>query len=256
MNWRYEFQPFSLFHLLATGLCVAFMIGLVMLGRRWHGTPREPRLRWSWAAFIAASQVFALIWWFLPGQLDWGRSLPLHVCDIAVLSALLAMVFPKRWLFVLLYFWGIGLSTQAFFTPILQFGWAYVYFWLFWIGHTIIVGSAIYAVVVLGFRPQWRDFGLAVAASLGYLAVVFPLNAIFGFNYGFVGPTEPENPTIVDHLGPWPLRVVWISLLALLALFLAFIPWPIARAIAARRRSGESSPDPQPDDSPGTPDQP
>jgi len=32
-------------------------------------------------------------------------------------------------------------------------------------------------------------------------------------------------PTLIDHLGPWPLRVVWIVLLAAAAFILAWLPW-------------------------------
>jgi uncharacterized membrane protein YwaF len=41
----------------------------------------------------------------------------------------------------------------------------------------------------------------------------------------------PSNPTPLDLLGPWPLRILWIALLGALAL--ALVAWPFVRA--ARR---------------------
>jgi uncharacterized membrane protein YwaF len=44
-----------------------------------------------------------------------------------------------------------------------------------------------------------------------WTAGVFVLNLMIGSNYGYVGRGEPGALTIVDALGPWPLRVVWMS---------------------------------------------
>jgi len=90
----------------------------------------------------------------------------------------------------------------------------------------------------LGFRPDWSDFRRASLVTLGYLAVVMPINLWLGANYAYIGNPASENsiPPFVAALGPWPQRVVIVAGLVGLAFVLALLPWRLrARALA---RSG------------------
>jgi hypothetical integral membrane protein (TIGR02206 family) len=155
------------------------------------------------------------------------------VCDLAALTAPLALTTSRRLPRALLYFWGLGLSSQGFVTPDLQDGPARVQFWVFWLNHFVVVGSAIYDLAGRGYRPTWRDYRWSVAAGVAYLAIVLPLDVALKLNYGYVGPALPGQPTIVDVLGPWPWRVVVIC--ALTAAFMALIvaPWHLGRRATA-----------------------
>ncbi|MGQ0538935.1 MAG: TMEM164-related integral membrane acyltransferase, partial [Gemmatimonadaceae bacterium] len=121
---------------------------------------------------------------------------------------------------------------QAILTPDLESGPAKHAFWIFWLMHVLIVGGAVYALVVRGYRPTRRDCGFAIAVGWLWLAIVFGLNLLTGENYGYLGPAKPSQPTLIDVLGPWPLRVLWMGLLGTAAMALLQLPW------AARRRSG------------------
>jgi uncharacterized membrane protein YwaF len=61
------------------------------------------------------------------------------------------------------------------------------------------------------------------------VVLVLPLNVLLGANYGFVGNSRPDNPSIVDLLGPWPGRLIIIVLLVAAVLALLMLPWEIAR---------------------------
>jgi uncharacterized membrane protein YwaF len=50
-----------------------------------------------------------------------------------------------------------------------------------------------------------------VLITLAYGGLVIPLNMLFGWNYGYAGQSTPDNPTLLDKLGPWPLRLVWMT---------------------------------------------
>lgn len=97
--------------------------------------------------------------------------------------------------------------------------------------------AAIYDLTANGFRPQWRDYRIACIASAAYVAAVLPIDLALGANYGFVGPSKPLNPSIVDLLGPWPQRLLIIVPLAALAMWVVLLPW-----LMARRLSGAASP--------------
>lgn len=236
------FEAFTPAHAAVAGAALTLILGSAVLGRRWRGTPRERVLRGVWAWSTIAWQGIALVWWLLPANFDPGDSLPLHLCDLAAWVAPLALLTGDTRLRALLYFWGVGLSTQAFFTPTLDEGYDTYEFWLFWVGHLQIVGSAVYDAAVLGYRPtfaHWWKVGLVnIAVVLGViLANQVLIPRAFGClptNYWYVGSELPTARTLLNALGPWPWRVVWLGLLAQTAQLLAWVPWGV---LAARARS-------------------
>lgn len=228
------FTPFSSVHYVTAGTLVVCMAGAALLGRRWRGTSRERVLRRTWAWSTIGWQAVAVAYWAWPTHFDLSESLPLHLCDVAAWIAPLALLTQRRWLRAVLYFWAIGLSTQAFFTPVLDEGIGHPKFWFFWIGHTQIIGSAIYDVVALGYRPKLKDFLLGVLANMAFFAVVMPLNLACHVNYGFIGDVEPDKPTLITRLGPWPLRIVWIAVLVHSIMLALWLVWPLGHLVRQR----------------------
>ncbi|MDH3215058.1 MAG: TIGR02206 family membrane protein [Candidatus Krumholzibacteria bacterium] len=235
-DFLYDFQPFSPVHLGVVGFCALCWGALIVVALRWRGTERLTRVERGFAFITLLIWIVAEGYWLLPARFNVAYTLPLHLCDIAALLVPLALFYRKRFLMTLLYFWGIGLSLQAIITPALHHGLAEFEFWLFWSYHTMIVGAALYLVAVHGFRPTWRDLWLAVWASALYLAVVFPVDVIFDYNYGFVGNMRPSQPTVIDVLGPWPWRVLVMSGLVLAAMVILLLPWELRRRGLRRSR--------------------
>lgn len=227
-DWLHEFNAFTPHHAVVVLACGGFMAGLAMLARS-MAPAAERRLRMGWSLSVVGWQLFMLAFWLSPRNFGPSESFPLHLCDLAVWLVPVALLTEHRWARTLLYFWAIGLSTQAFATPVLTEGAGDWRYWSFWVGHTQIVGSAVYDLAVRRFRPMLGDLALAVGAGLAYAAAMFALNLRTGWNYGYVGPSPAGARTVVDALGPWPLRVVWIVLLAAFAQTLAWLPWAVAR---------------------------
>lgn len=228
------FKPFSLTHAAVLVGFVTLTTFTVMLRRRWRDTPRAGLLDRSLAALAFVAYLVVNTWPLLPRHFDWSWSLPLHMCDLVTLCVPFALATrypPAR---ALLYFWGLGLSTQGLITPDLQDGPARVGFWMFWLAHYSVIGGAVYDVAARGYRPTWKDYRTSLLAGLAYIAVVLPLDVHLGVNYGYVGPAKPGQPTIVDALGPWPWRVGVMIVLGAAATALLMLPWEIAR----RRNAG------------------
>lgn len=230
----HTFHPFSLTHA-AVITCFALLVTWVIVLRRRAGrTPGAARIDRALAAAAATAFVVVNAWPLLPGNFDLAWSLPLHVCDIATLCVPLALATHSRTARALLYFWGLGLSTQGFITPDLQDGPARVGFWMFWLAHYFVVGGALYDVAGRGYRPTWADYRLSLIIGLIYIAIVLPLDIAAGVNYGYVGPGSPGQPTIVDVLGPWPRRVGLLIALGALATALLMLPWELSRRYRVR----------------------
>lgn len=163
---------------------------------------------------------FTQIWENLPSRFDASQSLPLHICDIVPWIGAAALLFSIRSLRSLAYFWGIGLSVWALITPILSVGPAHLRYWLFWLGHGQIIGTAAYLVVVLKYRPRMRDLGVVAIATIVYVLAVLPVDFLFDADYGYVGRQSPTAP-----LGPWPARVLIVLLAECLIFVLLILPW-------------------------------
>lgn len=230
------FAPFTATHLVAAGVGMVAMALFVLAGKQAR-EPRERRIAHTWAALWLVQQVVVTLYWLLPAHFDPGKSLPIHLCDIAGWLGPFALLLQgrpgTRWLRTMLYFWGIGLSTQAFFTPTLTEGPGDPRFWFFWISHTQIVGAAVYDVLARRYRPSVRDLGLAVAVSLAWAIPIVLLNWATGLNYGYLGK-DHEGQTILNVLPPWPWRVVSIIGIAIALFTVLWGVWPLARVIAGR----------------------
>lgn len=247
-SWLTDFAPFTPVHGVVLVVAIVVTVVLVRVRRRYDPVAArglDHTLAYiglaNWALYQSYGMFRVVNAW---GTADAGKytieyALPLQVCDIASLLAPLMWLTNRRWMSVLVYFWGFGLSSQAFVTPIVRAGPVSPEFWFFFIAHWMIVGGACYETFGRGFRPTWRDFRFTVIVSLAYFALVFPFDLVTGFNIGFLGEPDASDPkTIVDALGSWPLRTVWIAVIGNAMMLLAMLPWVFVR----REHALEASP--------------
>jgi hypothetical integral membrane protein (TIGR02206 family) len=239
------FRAYSAWHyamLLAIGLALAIAIGLRR--RRavdaWATGPMERAVALGYLAVWIGS----FVWLRFSRYYDPLTTYPLQMCHWCAVIAAVSLIRPYRALRAIAYFCGLALCTQAIITPGLTEGPALYRFWFFWVSHGIVLGVPLYDVAARGYRPHWRDYAIGCVAALAYVAIVLPIDLATGWNYGFVGPGKPETPSIVDFLGPWPLRLVWIVLLAAAAMFVLLVPWMVSlgrntRALASHRMREE-----------------
>lgn len=244
------FKPFSPTHAVAVGICLAVIILAIAAGRRMKrvhpaGAPRTGGMfvddagRMLGVLGLGVWTAIQFYWVYRavvegPGRLS--QSLPLHVCDLAGLIGAIALITGSRFWTTILYFWGIALSTQAYATPVVQAGPLFTEFWLFWESHTLIIGSAVYVIAVREYRPTFRDAVIAFAFTALYAAAILPLNLWQDWNYGYVGPESPGAPTVIDRLGPWPLRLVPMTLIVAALFALVWAPWAFIARRDARAR--------------------
>jgi hypothetical integral membrane protein (TIGR02206 family) len=240
--WVHHFRAFTWTHLcvvVAFGIFIAAIVGL----RRHDNVADVPVRRrlidraFGWVALAMACGVqIATLW---PSRFDYRTSLPLHICDIGMFVSPLALILRWRPLRVISYFWGLGLSSLSFIYPDLRFGPADFQFWVFWAGHAATVGPALYDVTGRNFRPTWKDWKLAALVSTIYLGIMFPLDARYHLNYGYLGPTLKGQTSPFDRLGPWPWRVVMMYAMAMgVMLVLLILPRLFWRAVVSKNGNG------------------
>ena len=226
----------SITHHVITVTTVAACIAVMCwFGRRNRGTQAGRRIGVALSLAVWALWISYQVYDYVQYGFEPENTLPLQMCDLTAVFAALVFVRPTRQLQSLTYFWALALSTQAIITPDLAGGPDSIAFWWFWLYHLLVVGAGVYVVAVQGFRPEWPDLRFALVAGLVYAVVIFAIDALFGLNYGYLGRATPSRPTILDVLGPWPIRCVFMVLLGSAAMTVLWLPWLLVRRSEAAR---------------------
>ncbi|MFN4944351.1 MAG: TIGR02206 family membrane protein [Akkermansiaceae bacterium] len=219
-----SFQPFTSVHFITLAIGFVIIGMLIVLARR---SEKSQRIITALLAFCnLVSYPFALYAWReYPHSLD--NLLPFHLCDLAAIVAGFALVTRRPILLTLTYFWGLAATTQALITPALSIGPPELPFIHFFFQHFVIVAAALYIPIVLKWRPKqpwWKSPLIVLAISIGYQATALLINAILKTNFAFVSDF-PDNPSLIDHLGPWPVYLFAMQGLALIFFLLLALPF-------------------------------
>jgi hypothetical integral membrane protein (TIGR02206 family) len=228
------FQPFSQEHLITAIIGFAIVAAFLIAGKK-GGESR--RITTALLIFLNLSSFpLSLIAWLsldAPKSLD--NYLPLHLCDIATFTAGFALLTKRPLLCAMTYFWGLAATIQALLTPAISVGFPHFPFVMFFIQHFAIVATALYLPIVIGWRPRqpWWKGPLDISVwSVIYLIFAMAVNYGLGTNFGFAS-RPPDNPSLIDHLGPWPWYLV--SMLAIAIVLFLLLALPFVRSPDSRK---------------------
>ena len=149
--------------------------------------------------------------------------LPLQLCDITLWVTALACLTLNAWCFEMAYFIGICGSGMAIITPdIWEPLGAYTTNHFF-----LMHGGAVTSILFLTWsglaRPRpgslWRAF-LYLNIYAGLVGIV---NIAFKANYMYLC-AKPEEPSILDYFGPWPIYILSSEALAIALFTLLWLP--------------------------------
>lgn len=152
--------------------------------------------------------------------------LPLHLCDVAVMLAIAALVTLDLRTVEPLYFFALSGTLPALFTPELSEGFPSFRFMIYFVPHGLVVLSGLVLVVGLRRVPRpgawWRTF---VALNC-YAALIGVVNWALGTNFLYLAH-KPLRPTPFDWFGPWPWYILTLEA-AVLSVF-RLLDLPLAR---------------------------
>lgn len=218
-----RFEAYGTSHLLALGVLLAGAVLLVWVGRAARGTRTPVLLGRVLAVTVLAVTVPLQVLYFTPSYWSLERTLPLQLCDLAWMVAVVALWTHRRWAAALTYYWGLTLTTQAALTPDLAAEFPDPVFLLFWGMHSMVVWAAVYVTWGLHLTPTWRSYRTAMAATGAWAVTVFAINLAADTNYGYLN-AKPASASVLDLLGPWPWYV--LAEIGIIAAFWALITWP------------------------------
>lgn len=220
------FHPFSREHYVTVAIGALITAALLFAGKR-GGNSRQ--LATGILAFfnLASYPLNQAAWLSLGDKVALDNILPLHLCDIAAIIAGFALLTRRPILCALTYFWGLAATFQALLTPAISMGFPAWPFLTFFIQHFAIVAAALYLPMVEGWRPRqplWKGPMEVYMWSVIYLSFAMGANYLLGTNFGFAS-RPPDNPSLIDHLGPWPWYLFSMQAIAVLLFFLLALPW-------------------------------
>lgn len=222
------FHPFTNEHYAALAVGAVVAAAFILAGKR-GGESRKRAT--AVLAFINFSvyPLSLLAWLSLDVEKAWDNLLPFHLCDVAAITAGLALLTERPLLCALTYFWGLAATIQGLITPALTVGFPAPPFMMFFVHHFAVVIAALYLPIVEGWRPKspfWRSPLEVMGWSVLYLSFAMTVNKLLGSNFAFAS-RPPDNPSLIDHLGPWPWYLV--SMLGLAVVFYLLLALPFVR---------------------------
>lgn len=221
-------RPFPLFqapHLTALGILILFNLLLVWWGRTY--AEHRPLIRTVLAGGILLNIVGFHFWHLYHGMWTIQTMLPLHLCAVMQWASIFLLLNRNPRIYEFVYFLGLGGATQALLTPDSgNFGFPHYRAFETIFAHGSIVTTAIYFTFVEGYRPTWQSVKRVIIGTQFYTVFVFGFNFLIGSNYMFLA-SKPLVPSLIDLLGPWPLYIISLELIAFATVFLLYIPWAL-----------------------------
>lgn len=162
--------------------------------------------------------------------------LPLHLCDFAIFVAAFALLTRRPGAVELVWFWALTGTLLAVLTPAVSGRFPDWRWLLYFAMHGGVITAAVVLVLGCGIQPRpgaaWRAFGWTVA----YAAVVGFVDLMTGANFLWLR-AKPEQPTILDWLGPWPVYLIAAGAIGLAGFHLLALPFR-ARRWSERQAGG------------------
>lgn len=223
---------FGLSHLSVIFLTLLFAAGFSLLGRKYP--PSRSAIAWFLSLVMIGSKLGTLIYAATHGYLTWQNGLPMHLCDWACITAVIALATHSRSAYELTYFWGLAGTLQAVLTPDLHFDFPDLRFITFFASHCAIIVSLVYLTLGLSFRPYWKSILRVVAWGQVYLATAFVVNWLSGGNYGYLR-AKPSKESLMDWFGPWPWYILTLEVLAVIFYVIYYLPFVIGDFLKKKR---------------------
>jgi len=217
--------PFTLFgapHLTVLFLTVVIPTALYLWARRVPDSTQ--RIAIGIAVVLLLNKLAVFTFACIYNTVPWLERLPMHLCDWVTFIAAAALILRRQTLYELTYFWGLAGTLQATITPDLPYGFPHFYFFTFNISHSGILIAAAFLTFGMKFRPQLVSILRAFLWLQSYLVVTVSINLLIDQNYGYLC-RKPINPSLLDHLGPWPWYILSLELFALVSFALYYLPF-------------------------------
>lgn len=173
--------------------------------------------------------------------LDWQLNgitlqddLPLHLCRILSFIAPLIIWFGNKRAKKILYYLALAGVTNAMITADIVYSFPHYGYFVYWIYHGTLIIIALYGILVMNCKLSLKD-GLITFLTINlYFLILHFINIALDSNYMY-SRGKPATASLMDFLGPWPVYIIWLEVIALALIFIIYIifrfliPWEEAK---------------------------
>ncbi len=209
---QYEFEMFSASHFIVLGILCAAVYGLFVFQEQLKALSMK---KWEWgiALFLLGIEGMYHIWMLQTGTWKGSHSIPLELCSISLFLAVALLLTHNKGIYEILLFTGLLGASQALATPYLNFDFPHFRFFHFFSVHLLLFCIPLYFTWVKGLKPTiYSVLKMAVFLNV-LLPLVMLVNKWTGGNYLYLSH-KPPSASLLDVLGPYPLYILSMELLA------------------------------------------
>ena len=164
------------------------------------------------------------IWSIAVGFFTFKDSLPLHLCDVAILLSALMLLTKNKYLFEISFFWGLSGSLLAILTPDITQSFPHFNFINYFLSHGGIITCVLYMVLIENRKIKLVSvFRVFIITNL-YMVMIAGINILLKSNYLYIC-RKPSNPSLIDLLGPWPWYNLSLEGVCILLFFVLYLPF-------------------------------
>ena len=222
----YYFEPFSVSHITMLSAAFACLILLLLFKNRLQPASKFFQwLRWILFSLLLLSEISYQIWAITSGVWSFQGHVPLHLCGIASITAMIGLLtFNKTWIRIS-FFIGILPAFLALITPELPYDYQHYRFWKFFIHHTAIPVACLFLALskpsVITLRSVFFVYFLLILYAL---IIGFIINPITGANYLYLAQL-PTASTPLSFFGDGIWYYLNLGLAALAIFLLQYFTW-------------------------------
>ncbi len=225
-----SFVHFGSAHVSVIALTVVLPVVLSVIARRDDSGDSVEIIRWLFIIFLVGSKVADLGILFRDGEFGLETVLPMHLCDWALVVAIVTLVCPNQATFELCYFWALGGTAQAVLTPDVSSQFPDPRFITFFALHGGVVAALLFMTIGMAMRPVPMSILRVLAWSTVYLCLALATNYAFATNFGYLR-AKPAQPSLLDYMAPWPFYIFELIGLTLVFTLLLYAPYFIIDVI-------------------------
>lgn len=219
-----HFSLFSVSHVVTLAIFI-FVAVIIFLYRKKLNDNKWKIPEKGTAYSLILMEIMNHVWMYVHGVWKIGRSMPLELCNIAVILCICLLLTRKKIFFELLFFIAVLGATQAIITPALTYDFPHFRFIHFFYSHLFAVWVTLYFTLVKGYHPTFRSFTKLIVFINLLMPIILIVNKQADGNYWFLRH-KPKSPSLFDVLGPYPWYILTLESVLIV---ISVITWLILR---------------------------
>ncbi len=227
----YEFNYFSLAHILPLMALILLIILLFIFRNKIKHSPYEYNIRITLAAFIIINEMMFVWDQVYLGVASISNDMPLHLCGIGMYVTAFMLLLNSKKIFEVFYFWILCGAVMGLITPAAlvlndypDFGPMNFRYYQYFIGHSALIIFIFYMIFISKYIITFKSFIKSYIILNIYALFILFINYLIDANYLYLRGAI-DGASLLDILPKFPYNIIVLDVLAFIAFLIAYLPW-------------------------------